>query len=236
VKLFLFDVDQTLVNTGGAGLRALDRACHKLLSVENAMQDIDPSGKTDPAIVREILTRLGIPADHTVQLNTLLESYLAFLHEEVERSEKYHVLPGIVDILDEISARPNTMLGLATGNIELGARVKLQRGGLNRYFRFGGFGSDSEDRTELVRKAGKAAAHQHGNSIRPDDVYVIGDTPLDIAAGRGAGYKTVGVATGTYSTVRLGEAGATIVISNFEQDRNPFLQSAFGSSAASSLE
>jgi len=227
VKLFLFDVDQTLVNTGGAGLRALDRACRKLLSVENAMHGIDPSGKTDPAIVREIFTRLAIPADHGIQLNMLLESYLAFLREEVETSEKYHVLPGIVDILDEISVRADAMLGLATGNIELGARVKLQRGGLNRYFRFGGFGSDSEDRTELVRKAGEAAARQHGSSIRPDDVFVIGDTPLDIAAGRGAGYKTVGVATGRYSTARLVEAGATIVISDFEQDRNHFLQSAF---------
>jgi phosphoglycolate phosphatase-like HAD superfamily hydrolase len=227
VKLFLFDVDLTLVNTGGAGLRALDRACRKLLSVENAMQGIEPSGKTDPAIVREIFARLGIFVDHSVQLNTLLESYLAFLHEEVERSEKYHVLPGIFGILDEISARPNTMLGLATGNIELGARVKLQRGGLNRYFRFGGFGSDSEDRTELVRKAGEAAARQHGDSIRSDNIFVIGDTPLDIAAGRGAGYKTVGVATGRYSAASLVEAGATIVISNFEQDRNHFLQSAF---------
>ena len=227
MKLFLFDVDLTLVNTGGAGLRALDRACRKLLSVENAMQGIEPSGKTDPAIVREIFARLGIFVDHSVQLNTLLESYLAFLHEEVERSEKYHVLPGIFGILDEISARPNTMLGLATGNIELGARVKLQRGGLNRYFRFGGFGSDSEDRTELVRKAGEAAARQHGDSIRSDNIFVIGDTPLDIAAGRGAGYKTVGVATGRYSAASLVEAGATIVISNFEQDRNHFLQSAF---------
>jgi phosphoglycolate phosphatase len=227
VKLFLFDVDLTLVNTGGAGLRALDRACRKLLSVETAMQGIDPSGKTDPAIVREIFSRLGIIADGSIGIETVLESYLAFLREEVEMSEKYHVLPGIVPILDEISARPNTMLGLATGNIELGARVKLQRGGLNGYFNFGGFGSDSEDRTELVRKAGEAAGRRHGDSIRPTDIFVIGDTPLDIAAGRGAGYKTVGVATGRYSTVRLHEAGATLVISNFEEGRDHFLRSAF---------
>src|SRR5262245_1376208 len=109
----------TLVSTGGAGLRALDRACHKLLSIENAMQGIDPSGKTDPAIVREIFTRSGVAPNHGVETNTVLESYLAFLREEVEMSDKYHVLPGIVGILDEISARPATMLGLATGNIEL---------------------------------------------------------------------------------------------------------------------
>jgi len=227
VKLFLFDVDQTLVSTGGAGLRALDRACHKLLSVENAMRGIDPSGKTDPAIVREIFARLGIVADARVGIANILESYLAFLHEEVEMSDKYHVLPGIVSILDEISARADTLLGLATGNIELGARVKLQRGGLNSYFSFGGFGSDSEDRTELVRKAGEAAGRQRGNSIRPEDIFVIGDTPLDIAAGRGAGYKTVGVATGRYSTVVLQQAGASFVISDFEQGRDQFLRSTF---------
>jgi phosphoglycolate phosphatase-like HAD superfamily hydrolase len=227
VKLFLFDVDLTLVSTGGAGLRALDRACQKLLSVDNAMQGIDPSGKTDPAIVREIFARLGIVPDGGIGIETVLESYLAFLREEVETSAKYHVLPGIIPILGEISARPNTMLGLATGNIELGARVKLQRGGLNSYFSFGGFGSDSEDRTELVRKAGEAAGFRHGNSIRPEEIFVIGDTPLDIAAGRGAGYKTVGVATGRYSTVVLRQAGATLVISNFEEDREHFLRSAF---------
>src|SRR5262245_1131663 len=98
------------------------------------MEGIDPSGKTDPAIVREIFTLLGIIPDGGVSILTVLDSYLAFLREEVDRSEKYHVLPGIVGILDEISARPNTMLGLATGNIELGARVKLERGGLNKYF------------------------------------------------------------------------------------------------------
>ena len=227
MKLFLFDVDQTLVNTGGAGLRALDRACSELLSIENAMAGIDPSGKTDPAIVREIFTRLGIAHHDGVRIETVLEAYLAFLREEVEMSKKSHVLPGIMGILDEISARPNTMLGLATGNIELGARVKLQRGGLNRYFSFGGFGSDSENRTELVRKAGEAASRRHGKSIQPEDIFVIGDTPLDIAAGKGAGYKTVGVATGRYSTVLLHEAGATFVISNFDQGRDQFLRAAF---------
>jgi len=217
----------TLVSTGGAGLRALDRACRKLLSIENAMQGIDPSGKTDPAIVREIFARSRVVPDNGVHIDTVLESYLAFLHEEVEMSDKYHVLPGIIEILEDVSARPNTMLGLATGNIELGARVKLQRGGLNKYFSFGGFGSDSEDRTELVRKAAEAAIQKHGNSIRSEDTFVIGDTPLDIAAGRGAGYKTVGVATGRYSAVVLQQADPTFVISNFEQGRDHFLRATF---------
>ena len=224
MKLFLFDVDQTLVNTGGAGLRALDRACHKLLSIENAMEGIDPSGKTDPAIVREVFARSGTTA---VAIETVLESYLHFLSEEVQTSPKYHVLPGITAILEEISARPHTLLGLATGNIELGARVKLQRGGLNRYFTFGGFGSDSENRTELVRQAGETAAKKSSTPIRSEDIFVIGDTPLDIDAGRSAGYKTVGVATGMYSAERLHACGATFVISDFDQGYDYFLRSAF---------
>ena len=224
MKLLLFDVDQTLVNTGGAGLRAIDRACRKLLSIQNAMEGIDPSGKTDPAIVREIFTRLGITSDLEAHLDSVLEAYLSFLREEVQVSEKYHVLPGIVDILDQMSARADVMLGLATGNIESGARVKLERGSLNPYFAFGGFGSDSEHRAGLVRKAAEAAALKLGAPIPSDDVFVIGDTPLDIDAGRACGYKTVGVATGRYSREQLHASGATFVINDFREERDQFLK------------
>jgi phosphoglycolate phosphatase-like HAD superfamily hydrolase len=219
----------TLVSTGGAGLRALDRACRKLLSIENAMNGIDPSGKTDPAIVREIFARFG--TTHTfppeIDIGTVLESYLSFLREEVELSEKYHVLPGITSILDEISAHPSALLGLATGNIELGARMKLQRGDLNRYFSFGGFGSDSENRTQLVTTGAEKAEKKYGNRISPEDIFVIGDTPLDIDAGRAAGYRTVGVATGRYSKNDLQNAGASFVISDFYEERDHFLEWVF---------
>jgi phosphoglycolate phosphatase-like HAD superfamily hydrolase len=228
VKLLLFDVDQTLIYTGGAGLRALDRACRNILSVENATQGISPHGKTDPAIIREILlVRVGVHSEVEDQLASLLESYLFFLKEEVQLSEKYQVLPGIAEILAEMSARGDVMLGLATGNVELGARIKLDRGDLNGYFTFGGFGSDSEDRTTLVRKAGEIAAIRSGRAVPPEDVFVIGDTPRDIEAGRGAGFKTVGVATGHYAVDQLLESGATFAISDFHAGRDYFLRSAF---------
>ena len=227
MKLLLFDVDQTLISTGGAGLRALDRACRKVLSIENAIEGINPSGKTDPAIVREILNRLGIRSDLEIQVESVLESYLAFLREEVQSSENYYVLPGILQVLEEMSARSDVMLGLATGNIEMGARVKLDRGGLNPYFTFGGFGSDSEHRTGLVKKAAEAGARKYGSTIRPEDVFVIGDTPLDMDAGRSAGFKTIGVATGRYSTDQLLESGATLAISDFQQGRDHFLRATF---------
>jgi len=228
VVLLLFDIDQTLVNTGGAGLRALNRACQKLFQVENAMDGISPHGKTDPAIVREILrVRLKKPSPSSGEINTVLEAYLSFLKDEVHLSPTYRVLPGIVSLLDHLVVHDDAVLGLATGNIEMGGRLKLERGDLNRYFEFGGFGSDAEDRTELVRKGAERAACKKGRAFRPDYTFVIGDTPLDIEAGRRAGFKTVGVATGSYSVERLLEAGATFAVSDLEKDRDYFLRSTF---------
>jgi|SRR5437016_50498 len=190
------------------------------------MQDIHPHGKTDPAIAREILrVRLNKAAAENGQIEAILETYLSFLKEEVQLSPNYRVLPGILTVLQESFSRKTVMLGLATGNIEFGARIKLERGGLNSYFEFGGFGSDSEDRTELVRKAAGKAATRCGKPFSTSDIYVIGDTPLDIDAGKRAGFNTVGVATGSYSIEELVDSGATFAIQDFEQGRDQFLQS-----------
>jgi len=228
VKLLLFDIDQTLVNTGGAGLRALDRACQKLYRIDHAMEGISPHGKTDPAIVREILrVRLGSLTPSNGEIQSILESYGSFLREEVKLSPTYRVLPGIIPLLDHLVARKDALLGLATGNIENGGRIKLQRADLNRYFEFGGFGSDSEDRTELVRRAAEKAADKNGAAFAPTDIFVIGDTPLDVDAGMRAGFKTVGVATGSYSVDQLLSAGATFAVKDLEERRDYFLRSTF---------
>ena len=205
------------------------------------MQGISPHGKTDPAIAREILrVRLGKDAtEANGEIRSILNAYLLFLKEEVQTSLKYRVLPGINSILDEMSTRSDVALGLATGNLEAGARIKLDRGGLNRYFAFGGFGSDdlpkpargaqsdSEDRTELVRKAADEAAARCGKTILSCDIFVIGDTPLDIDAGKRAGFKTVGVATGSYSIEQLLDCGANFAIPDFDEGRDHFLRSTF---------
>ena len=228
MKLLLFDIDQTLVNTGGAGLRALDRACQKLYKLDHAMEGISPHGKTDPAIVREILrVRLGSSTPSNGEIKFVLEAYVAYLEDEVRLSTAYRVLPGIIPLLNDLVARQDAVLGLATGNIENGGRIKLRRADLNRYFEFGGFGSDSEDRTELVRRAAARAADKNGGAFAPDDVFVIGDTPLDIDAGMRAGFKTVGVGTGSYSADQLLAAGATFAVPDLEQGRDYFLRSTF---------
>jgi phosphoglycolate phosphatase len=228
VKLFLFDIDQTLINSGGAGLRALDRACRKLFGLESAMDGISPHGRTDPAIVRDILRqKLSSDTANNSQITTILDAYLFFLQEEVQTSPTYRVLPGVLSLLEELQRRSEVMLGLATGNIEPGGRIKLDRGGLNPYFTFGGFGSDSEDRTELVRMAAEKAAHKNGGSIAPSNIFVIGDTPLDIDAGNRCGFRTVGVASGSYSVEQLLASGATIAVPNLADGADYFLRSAF---------
>src|SRR5437870_8170893 len=193
------------------------------------MQGISPHGKTDPAIAREILrVRLGKDAtEANGEIRSILDAYLLFLKEEVQSSLKYRVLPGINSIVDEMSTRSDVALGLATGNLEAGARIKLDRGGLNRYFTFGGFGSDSEDRTELVRRAAEKATDKNGAPIDAAHVFVIGDTPLDIDAGKRAGFKTVGVGTGSYSVDQLLASGATIAVQDLQQGRDYFLRSTF---------
>lgn len=219
-------MDQTLINTGGAGVRALDRAFRKILSVDNAMEGVPRHGRTDTSIVRHALTaRVGEDAATPDVLETIIEAYLSFLREEVELSETYRVLPGIVEILRELSGRADAMVGLATGNVEMGARIKLDRGGLNSYFAFGGFGSDSEKRPELVRRAADRACRSFGSDIDPQDIFVIGDTPLDIEAALDAGFRAVGVATGDYNVDELRESGAECAISDFAEGR--YLFSAF---------
>jgi len=223
VRLLLFDIDGTLILTGGAGLRALDRAFCQVVGIVNALDGVHLHGRTDPAIIREIFDTRGRP-DSAEFLDRILEAYVNFLPEEVELSEKYQVLPGILSFLQNFHERGDLAMGLATGNIERGARIKLKRGDLNQYFPFGGFGSDSESRTGLVRRAAELGCRHAGQAIEPSDTFVIGDTPKDIHAGREAGFQTVGVATSDYSREDLVAAGADLVLSNFERDRQAFLR------------
>ena len=223
MKLLLFDIDGTLVSTGGAGVRALNRAFCQVVGIVNALDGIRLHGKTDPAIIREVFVAREAPSART-SLDQISAAYVEFLPEEVERSTQYTVLPGVLSFLQEFHRRPDLVFGLATGNVERGARIKLARGHLNPFFAFGGFGSDAESRTELVRCAAENGSRYIGRDIDPQDVLVIGDTPRDIDAGREAGFQTVGVATSDYSIEQLRAAGADLILSDFERDRDKFLK------------
>ncbi len=214
-KCILFDLDGTLLSTGGAGIRALDRAFFELHGLEKSLDRIDPAGKTDPAIIREIFRlKLGRPCAAD-EMEAVQQRYLQHLPVECRTADDYKIMEGIPKILEHIQSL-DLAVGLGTGNIESGARKKLDRSGLNKYFPFGGFGSDSEDRPELL-KIGHAKACVHsGRDIPKEDVFIIGDTHLDISAARKAGFKVIAVATGNFTVDFLKSHNPDHVLPNFE--------------------
>lgn len=216
MKYLLFDIDGTLIYSGGAGAKALNRAFKSLYNVDEAMEVVNPHGQTDIAIVEEIfLKKLGRKPENGEVMN-VLEHYVGFLREEVAKAEKYRILPFVRETLEDLKKRrKDVLIGLATGNIEEGARIKLERADLNKYFPFGGFGSDHRERWRIVQIAVEKGIQYSGT--KPQEVFVIGDTPLDIAAGKKAGYRTVAVATSIYTVDELKEASPDFVLTNISE-------------------
>jgi phosphoglycolate phosphatase len=212
----LFDIDGTLIVTGGAGGRAWRRAFRSLFDVDVDIADYSESGETDPQVARNCFRgALGREPDRR-ELTRLLAGYLDALPEEIEGSEGYRVLPGVHAVLERLRDE-GVMLGLTSGNVEAAAHMKIARARLNRFFSFGGYGSDSNDRTELTRRAIERAGMIHGEEIDPARCEVVGDTPRDIAAAHGARAVAVGVATGDYTARDLRSAGADHVLGSLEE-------------------
>lgn len=221
-KLLLFDIDGTLILSGGAGGAALNRACEELLGIRNAMAAVNPGGMTDGAIVRRIITSFLARSPEPGEIECILRRYLAHLPHTLGASTRFHLLPGFPELLDTLRERPDILLGLGTGNLSEGARIKLEFAGLFHYFRFGGFGSDAEDRAELLRRGierGKALSRQ---PVAPEHIFVIGDTALDVESGRRAGVRTVAVATGSTSRQELARHRPDYLFDSFA-DAKPFL-------------
>ncbi|MBI4867515.1 MAG: HAD family hydrolase [Candidatus Wallbacteria bacterium] len=202
-RIVLFDIDGTLMLSGGAGARALGTAFRELHQVPEVMAEVTYAGRTDPAIVRDIFrVKLGRHgADGEVE--SILERYVTHLRGEIETSPKALVLPGVEPLLQSLSGRDDVVLGLLTGNIERGARLKLGRFGLDRYFEFGGYASDSEDRDEIARVALGRARERCGAGVTAADTVVVGDTPRDISCARAIGARVLAVATGPHSCAEL---------------------------------
>jgi len=204
MKLLLFDIDGTLLLTNGAGTRAANRAFEQIYGIKNAMNQIDAAGKTDPLILKEIFLN-ELNRDYAQQeARALYDHYIPFLEEETGKAE-ITVMPGVRQLLENLTTREDMVLGVATGNIEEGAWIKLRSAGLDKHFKFGGFGSDSHSREHLILKALDRAKDHTAHPTEFEKIFVIGDTPYDINHGRAAGALTVGVATGSYSRAQLEE-------------------------------
>ena len=207
IKAVLFDIDGTLLVTGGAGAVAWQRAFLELYGVEANIEEHTHAGMTDPEIAeivfREVIGRNGSAEERA----EAIAGYLSHLQEAVDESPGYRIMPGIEELLPGL-ADDGILLGIFTGNIEAAAHIKLARGGLNRYFAFGGYGSDSRDRTELTKKALERGEQVSGHPLDPAQTIGVGDTPRDVRACHGAGIRVVGVATGSYGIDELTDAGA----------------------------
>ncbi len=211
-KLVLFDIDGTLVLTGGAGLRAMTRACDEIIGHADALAGIPVAGRTDWIILHDTLARLGRDLDRDL-FDQLRGRYVAYLRHEILQPGKGFngPLPGVPDLVRSLHERDDVYLGLLTGNFEAGARIKLERFDLWRYFRCGAYGDDAPDRNALVPVAVGRAAACGIPALPPGDVVVIGDTPHDVACARAAGAVAVGVATGGYTADELRACGAAVV-------------------------
>jgi phosphoglycolate phosphatase len=216
IKAALFDIDGTLLHTGGAGAVAWQRAFLELYEVEANIGEHTHAGMTDPEIAeivfREVMHREGSPEERAEAIGC----YLGHLADAVAESEGYFVIEGIEELLPRLVA-DGILLGIVTGNIEAAAHIKLARGDLNRYFTFGGYGSDSHDRTELTKKALERGGEVSGQPLDKAATIAIGDTPRDVRAGHGAGIKVVGVATGSYAMDELTDAGADWSLENVSE-------------------
>jgi phosphoglycolate phosphatase-like HAD superfamily hydrolase len=211
-KLVLFDIDGTLVLTGGAGMRAMNRACEEIIGHVDALVDVPLAGRTDWIILHDTLSKIGHDLDERL-FQALRESYLKHLATEILQPGRgvKAVMPGVREVLDELQTRSDVFLGLLTGNFEQGARIKLEHFDLWRYFRCGAFGDDAADRNALVPFAVERARARGVSDLAPDQIFVVGDTPHDVACALAAGAIPVAVATGSSTVDHLRASGASIV-------------------------
>jgi len=220
-KLILWDIDGTLIVSGRAGIFALAKAFGKMHGREPDFSKLDVSGRTDKWIARQVLEQQGIEAS-AENIHAYLEAYLACLQGELQ-IRPGRVLPGILGLLERFRTDPNIAQGLLTGNLQRGARIKLEHYQVWHYFAFGAFGDDSPIRNELGPHAVKRANANHSVEFAPENIFVIGDTPHDIECGKTIGAKTIGVATGNFSVEVLQRHQPTAVFADFS-DQASFLR------------
>jgi phosphoglycolate phosphatase len=212
----LFDIDGTLIITGGAGAASWRLAFDELYGIPADIGEFTDTGMTDPDVGRKTFEAVMHRAPERKEFTRLLERRLHYLHQTVEESEGYRVLAGVQELLEKL-VTDGYLLGIVTGNLEAAAHIKLHRARLNRFFSFGGYGSDSTDRGELTRIALQRATLVYGEPLMPEQAIVVGDTPHDVQGAHAAGMKCVGVGSHHFNVQQLREAGADYAIASLEE-------------------
>jgi phosphoglycolate phosphatase len=215
-RILLFDIDGTLVSTGGAGAVAWKQAFDELYGIPADIGAFTDAGMTDPDVGAKTFAAVMHREPTPHELAQLIQRRLEHLPEAVARSEGYRVLPGVRERLRQLS-RDGHLLGIITGNGDGAAHIKLARGDLNRWFTFGAYASAGLDRAGIVRQAVQRGEAMLGRDVPNTEIYVIGDTPRDVEAAHAAGCTAIAVATGHYDAAALREAGADRVVETMEE-------------------
>ena len=216
-RAILFDIDGTLISSGGAGGVAWRRAFEDLYGIPADIGKYTDAGMTDPEVGRLTFKNVIGREPTADEMAALIAKRTAHLPQAVAESEGYKVLDGVTEALERLT-NAGLLLGLTTGGVEAAAHIKLARGDLNKYFPFGGYGSDSSDRAELTSKAIERAEVILGEPVDPGRVLVVGDTPLDVDAAHAVGAVAIGVASGSFDEDQLRAAGADYVLSSLHDE------------------
>jgi phosphoglycolate phosphatase-like HAD superfamily hydrolase len=211
-KLVLFDIDGTLLTSGGAGERALRRGFQQRFGIDDDLTRVEIAGRTDSGIARRMLALHGIE-ESPGNLTAFFDGYLHFLAEELPASPG-GLLPGILALLEVLQPQPEIVLGLLTGNLERGAKLKLTHYGVWHFFEFGAYADDHHDRDQLGHFARSRAEEKHGTEFPPERIFILGDTPHDIACARAVGAKAVAIATGKFGRAELGAYAPDFLFDN----------------------
>jgi phosphoglycolate phosphatase-like HAD superfamily hydrolase len=216
-RILLFDIDGTLVSTGGAGAVAWKQAFQELHGIPADIGEFTDAGMTDPDVGAKTFEAVLHRKPTRHELAQLIQRRLEHLPEAVAESDGYRVLPGVPERLKQLS-RDGHLLGIITGNGDGAAHIKLVRGDLNRWFTFGAYAGAGSERSDIVREAVERGEAMLGRDVPNTEIYVIGDTPLDIEAAHAAGCTAIGVATGHYGADALRDAGADHVLETLEEE------------------
>ena len=219
-RLILFDIDGTLLITGGAAKKALVRAVKDTYGVVGRLESFPFDGKTDPQIIRIVLKEAGV-SESVIEANLrdCLSLYVKYNEEELPRATKAVLYPGVRDVLELLSKDERVTLGVLTGNVEEGAKQKLAMFDLQGYFAFGAYGSDSADRGELARLGLQRAKEITGQPFQPGETFIIGDTEFDIACAHAVGAHAVAVATGNSGVERLSSFGPDLLFRDYSDPK-----------------
>jgi phosphoglycolate phosphatase-like HAD superfamily hydrolase len=216
VRLFLFDVDGTLVTARGAGRAAFGRALLKTYGTTGPIEDYDFRGKTDQRIVWDLMRGAGLDDERVAAgVDASFAAYVAELEALIGDGTRVTIMPGVGELVRRLAGRDDALVGLLTGNIEPGARVKLRPTGLLDHFRVGAFGSDDMDRRRLPAIACERAHRLTGRRFAFEEVTIIGDTPLDVDCARACGAVAVAVATGFHPAEELRACAPDLFFTDF---------------------